>query len=221
MQIMRFDPLHEQVYRIFLGLLLEGEYRPGERIIETKLAEKFGVSRGTTREAIRMLIKDGLLIQNESVICVYGPTLQDVIDLYQCRERLESLAARLAAKHITKSYEKQIKDVLLKSKQALAEKDLSTVVELNTQFHELIMKASYNHQLMGLMETIRTRSLYMRNNILRDYYISSNRKSYLEEHELIFKAIVERDTSKAEQAMSNHIKNDLNAFYHLFEKQTL
>ncbi|OMP66466.1 hypothetical protein BTO28_12255 [Domibacillus epiphyticus] len=220
MQVIRLEPLHEQVYQSFLTSLLEGQYQPGERLIETKMAETFGVSRGTIREAIRMLIKDGLLIQNESVIHIFKPTLQDVIDLYQCRERLESLAAKFAAKNMNQSLETQIKEVLTESKKALLDKNPSTVVELNTQFHELIINASQNNQLIGLLETIRTKSLYMRNNILRDYYISSNRKSYIDEHERIFNAIVEEDPYKAEKEMSNHIKNDLHAFYKLFEKQT-
>ena len=220
MQVVRLKPLHEQVYQAFLLSLMEGQYQPGERLVETKLAEAFGVSRGTIREAIRMLIKDGLLTRNESVIHVYKPTLQDVIDLYQCRERLESLAARLAAKNMTKNLEKQIKEVLIKSQQTLGEENPYRVVELNTQFHELIITASGNNQLIGLLETIRMKSLYMRNNILRDYYISSNRKSYLNEHEQIFKAILEKNPNKAEQEMSHHIQNDLNAFYTLFEKRS-
>ncbi|MDM5358418.1 GntR family transcriptional regulator [Peribacillus sp. ACCC06369] len=221
MQIIRPGPLHEQAYQILLTMLLEGEYQPGERLVETKLAEKLGVSRGTIRESIRMLIKDGLLIQNESVISVYKPTLQDVIDLYECRERLESLAAKLAVENMTESLEKQINEVLMKSKKALAEEHPSKLVELNTQFHELIIRASRNNPLMGLLETIRTKSLYMRNNILRDYYLTSNRKSYIGEHEQIFKAIIEQDPIKAEEEMSKHINNDLSAFNDLFKNKTL
>jgi DNA-binding GntR family transcriptional regulator len=221
MQILRPGPLHEQAYQILLTMLLEGEFQPGERLVETKLAEKLGVSRGTIREAIRMLIKDGLLIQNESVLFIYKPTLLDVIDLYECRERLESLAAKLAAKNWTKSLEKQINEVLMKSRKALAEEHPSKLVELNTQFHELIIRASLNNQLIGLLETIRTMSLYMRNNILRDYYMTSNRKNYMGEHEQIFKAIIEQDPIKAEEEMSKHIKNDLSAFYDFFEKKNV
>ncbi|MED2974098.1 GntR family transcriptional regulator [Fictibacillus sp. B-59209] len=218
MGILRLKPLHEQAYQVLLKFLLEGEYQPGERLVEIKLSEKIGVSRGTIREAIRMLLKDGLLVQNESAIRVFKPTLQDVIDLYQCREKLESLGAKLAATNITKSLEKQIEEVLANSRQALSAGRPSTLIELNTQFHELIIGASSNNQLIGLLETIRTKSLYMRNNILRDYYITSNVKNYLDEHEQIFQAIIEKDPTKAEQEMSNHIKSDLNAFYHLFEK---
>jgi DNA-binding GntR family transcriptional regulator len=215
MHIQRPGPLHEQAYQILLTMFLEGEYQPGERLVETKLATKLGVSRGTIREAVRMLIKDGLLTQNESAIYIYKPTLQDVIDLYECRERLESLAAKLAAVNITESFEKQINEVLVKSK---LEKHPSILVELNTHFHELIIRASGNNQLIGLLETIRTKSLYMRNNILRDYYMTSDRKNYIYEHEQIFRAIKEKNPSKAEEEMSNHIKNDLHAFYELFGK---
>ncbi|MDQ0221391.1 GntR family transcriptional regulator [Peribacillus cavernae] len=221
MQILRPGPLHKQAYQILLTMLLEGEYQPGERLVETKLAEKLRVSRGTIREAIRMLIKDGLLTQSESAIYIYKPTLQDVIDLYKCREKLESLAAKLAAKNITKTLEKQINEVLVKSKKALVEEHPSKVVELNTQFHELIIRAARNKQLIGLLETIRTKSLYMRNNILRDYYMTSNRKNYIGEHEQIFKAIIEQDRIKAEEEMSKHIKNDLSAFYDFFEKKNV
>lgn len=173
------------------------DLRPGELVVETNLAKKLGVGRGTLREAVRMLLKDGLLVQRSGAIHIYKPSVQDVIEIYQCRERLESLAAQLAAGHMTEEIEHELWRLIVESKNAFLDGRISESVELNTKFHETIIKASHNHQLIALLETIRTKTLFMRSNITRDYYYSSRDTSYIEDHELIFLALKEKDPFKA------------------------
>ena len=59
--VQKQEPLHYQVYRLMKNDLMQGKFKLGERIIESRLAEKYGVSRGPVREAIRILERDGLL----------------------------------------------------------------------------------------------------------------------------------------------------------------
>lgn len=215
-QISKSAPLHNQVYDILINTLLEGEYAPGERIVETKLADKFGVSRAPVREAIRMVIKDGLIVQNGNFLYVYQTTIQDIINVYQCRSSLESLAARLAAKHITNDQLQHLSNNIIETRAALKDKAVNEVVRLNTEFHDLIVLGSQNEQLVQLMGGIRKKVLYMRNSVFRHFY---RKDQYLDEHELIYKAIEQKNEQKAEEEMKIHINNDLLALKSLYSEK--
>jgi DNA-binding GntR family transcriptional regulator len=216
-QIIKSEPLHIQAYNIMKTLLLEGTYKPGERIVEVKLAEKLGISRGPVREAIRMLIQDGLLVQNEGPIQVYQPTLEDIIEVFQCRENLEGLAARLAAKRISAEEMEQLVTNMEKIRQAFAHDMSVEVGNLDQQFHDIIIEASQNRQLIQLIQLIKAKISYMRNEIIRHY-----RENFIhlpDEHERIYQALFARDERKAETEMRAHIKRNLEVFYELMSKQ--
>lgn len=115
-EIQKTEPLHSQVYAILKTMIMERDFAPGERLVETKVAVQLGVSRGTVREAFQMSLKDGLLTRNNNVISVYNPTVQDIVDVYECRKSLESLAVKLATSHITDDQLKRLGIVLKESK---------------------------------------------------------------------------------------------------------
>jgi len=88
----------EQIAQAVKRLIIKGELRPGERILETDLATMFHVSRAPVRDALRILHKEGFvdLIPRRGAQ-VYLPTAADISDLYEVRAELFALAARKAA----------------------------------------------------------------------------------------------------------------------------
>lgn len=213
--VVKSEPFHIQAYNNIKVLLLENEFSPGERLTEQGLAKKLGVSRGPTREAIRMLLQDGLLFQKGVHIYVLDPTLEDVVDLYLCRERLEPLAAKLSTKKMSQEQKNKLIQTIEEAKEALENNDMGEVVQLNTKFHEIIVHSSNNHQLIQFMNLISAKTVYMRNSILRNY---TRDDDFIQEHETIARAIVKNDEDQAECEMNQHIQNDLKAFYPLFKK---
>jgi DNA-binding GntR family transcriptional regulator len=211
--IVRNLPLHIQVYNVVKTNLLKGSYSPGEKLTELYLAKELGVSRGPIREAIRMLIQDGLLIQAGTHVHVFKPKSQTIIDLYVCRESLEGLAARLAAEKMASEKESAFNENIKQTRQALVQEDKESIVQLNTEFHDLILKFSQNNELSNLMGTIRDKILYMRNTLFNNLLRSS---SFVEEHEEIAAAIVSGNGELAEQLMKQHIGRDLKSFDHFF-----
>lgn len=208
--IVKPEPYHKQVYNQFQDMLFKREYKPGERITEVALAEKLGISRGPIREAIRMLLHDGLLIQEGNHINVFDPSFDDVIDLYLCKERLEPLAASLACDHITKASKEKLGHILDSTEEALKQQQPSEeIADLNTEFHHLIIHASQNAQLIQFMEMIRSKNRYMRINLLDNY---TRKGVFLKEHRQIAEAIIAGDEKLAEQAMKNHVQEDLRAW---------
>jgi DNA-binding GntR family transcriptional regulator len=215
MQILKSENLHVQAYNIIKKAILEGQYRPGERIKEIKLAEILGVSRGPVREAIRILVQEGLLVQIDGPLCVYKPTFQDLVDLYQCRESLESLASGLAAKHITDEESEELSSILRQTREAIAANNRLKIIQLNTMFHDKIINASRNKELINVLNTIRSKVLFMRNNGHQAYFREDD---FIDEHEAVYRMILARDEVNAMKEMKLHIQKDIEKFYALIEK---
>jgi DNA-binding GntR family transcriptional regulator len=212
--IIKSEPLHLQSYRIIKEGILTGDHASGHRITELGLSRELGVSRGTIREAVKMLIQDGLLVQRDGNIYIFEPTLEVAVDLYLCREKLESLAAKLAARNILPSQKEELKIVLEKTKEALLEGNRPLIIKLNTEFHEKIINFSNNQELKQLMNVIRSKIICLRNSVQRNY---ARQDDFILEHEAIAGAIISGDELEAESAMSLHIQNDLKAIHKLFE----
>jgi DNA-binding GntR family transcriptional regulator len=195
-------------------MILNGVYKPGERIVESKLAKEMNISRTPIREAIRALEKEGLVVIDEkSRIIVYNPTVADVQDVYQCRMALESFAARLTIQRATDSEIKQIEDTLLLTKNKIEQKGYlkDDVIELNFQFHNLINQFSGNRLLQTQLNNLK--SLLHLYRILN--FQGENRDWVIyNEHHKIFDFIKQRDEEKAAEAMVGHLIHD---YTHLIE----
>ncbi len=213
-KVKKNDPLHAQAYQIIKASLFKGVYESGERLFETKLAKQVGVSRGPIREALRMLTQDGLVEEFDGHLYVYKPQIQDVIDVYLCRQSLESLAIKLATNKISLKSLNELEDILRNARAYWEKKEMEKVIELNTKFHQIIIKSSGNKQLIALTEQTSAKVLYIRSNKFQK--LLRNDGSFLDEHEQIFQALVERDEKKAEALMFDHIENDLNKNNMLF-----
>lgn len=214
--VVKTEPLHAQLYQLIKKRLIDAFYQPGERLVEVRMADEFGVSRAPVREAMRMLIQDGLLIQKGSALHVFDPTVQDMIDIYQCRQRLEALAATLAAANIKKEQLEHLNEIMRETKKAWDIRDMEKVISLNIGFHETVLEASGNQQLITLTSMIRDKVTYLRNCSFKG---NVRDQSFIGEHEQILRALGERDGEKAEKEMHRHIENDLQALISLYKNR--
>ena len=202
-KIIKSESLHLQAYHLIKELIMEGELKPAERVVEAKIASRIGTSRGTVREAIRMLIQDGLLIYNDGFVRVYEPTVDDVVDIFQCRESLEVLATRLAIKNISDEVKDQLTANLKETKKV--KKDSHELGQLDQEFHTIIIEASNNGQLIKLLEVIKVKTHYMRNSMVGGTFYPS----FIEEHEQIYEELVNGNEEEVANIMSIHIKKAL------------
>lgn len=216
-QIQKTDLLHNQVYNIIKEQIMDGDFLPGERIIETRVAEQLGVSRGTIREAFQMLLKDGLLIRNDKIISIYKPDKKEVSDLYECRISIESLAAKLATQRISSDEMEQLEKVISESRQVLKDNDKKSLTILNQAFHDIIHTASNNEQLIKICDTIKTKILFIRTRILKEHL--SDFSDFVDDHEKIFIAIKNQDANLAEKEMRNHIESSFATILNAFESK--
>lgn len=197
-------PLRLQVYQSLREAIVSGRLRPGERIVEDRVCAELGVSRSPLREALRRLEGEGLV----SILPRRGAVVTEVSDrdgmnLFAVREVLEGLAARQAARHITSDELSELESLLLEMADRVRAKDTAHLVALNTQFHELVSKASRNRWVLDFLSGVRaqTRRLY------RSSLEGPGRAPQsLAEHRLILDALRRADPEEAERMARKHVQ---------------
>jgi DNA-binding GntR family transcriptional regulator len=211
--------LRTKIYNRLKNAILDGVYKPGESLIEMKLAKELGVSRTPIREAIRQLELEGLVtsIPNKGVI-VEGVTPQDVEDIYTIRKMIEGLAARWAAEKISDEQLKELKDTLDLMEFFTQKGNVEKLSELDSRFHDIIFRASNSRPL----ESVLTSFYHF---IQRARLVSvkaRGRAAYsLKEHRSIYEALEAHDPDAAEKAIINHVGSARANLLPYLEKQEL
>jgi DNA-binding GntR family transcriptional regulator len=154
--------LREQVKEAILERILKGEYAPGERLVETRIAEEFGVSQAPVREALRDL---ELLRFVESAAFrgarVRTVTSEELLEIYPVRAALEQVAAQAAAAQLTSEELDDLEREVEAMSEAAHAGDLHAQAEHDTAFHRIIVEASGNSILQDVWRSLRveTRTL--------------------------------------------------------------
>ena len=102
----------KDAYALILEAIDSHIYTPGDRLVESELAERFGVSRTPIREALQRLETQNLLTRDGRSLIVASLDHTQLSDLYVVRGELEGLAARLAARHATPEEVGVLRDML-------------------------------------------------------------------------------------------------------------
>lgn len=204
-KIIKPESLHLQVYNIVKQSILNGKRKPSERVVEAQVAGTLGISRGPVREAIRMLIQDGLLIYNDGFVKVYEPKVKDVIEIFQCRESLENLAIELTIKTASNKLFEKLEENLIETEEVVDRRDTSLTL-LDQDFHTIIVEASGNKHLLQMLNTIKTKTHYMRSSLIDATFYPT----LLNEHKKIYEAILTKDEETAKELMSIHVQRGLN-----------
>lgn len=198
-------PLREVVFKALRRAIVEGELKPGERLMEVTLANKLGVSRTPVREAIRMLELEGLVVMiPRRGAEVAKITAKDLKDALEVRMAIDSLSAKLACERITEEGKKELRDACMAFKEAINSKLVPAIVECDEKFHSAIYKASGNEKLMSVSQGLREQVYRYRVEYVKDFSYHDN---LVREHDLITMAILKGDAETAERVMNEHIFN--------------
>jgi DNA-binding GntR family transcriptional regulator len=185
---------------LILQAIDSGVFRPGDRLVESELAERFGVSRTPIREALQRLETQSLLTRDGRSLIVASLDHNQMAELYAVRAELEGLAARLAARHATEE-EIQVLGDLIEEDRALLE-DPSALSRANRRFHKMIHLASHNRFLVQQLDLVHRSMALMATTSLA---AEGRGEIALAEHEAIVDAIRRRDEDAAYQALRDHI----------------
>jgi DNA-binding GntR family transcriptional regulator len=189
--------------------IVEGVYRPGERIVEKRLADDLQLSRTPIREAIRMLQSEGLVhsLPNRGAT-VRALTAEDIGDLYEVRGRLEALAGELAASRASAEQIDRLGRAEAAFSAAVRKMDINdiaairTVFRLNDEFHTVMLEGARNGRLSQTL--IRTVDHPLVFQAFRHYNLPAMRRS-AQFHRLIFEAIQAREPARAANLVLEHV----------------
>lgn len=207
MNMDEYLPLRDVVFQTLRQAILRGDLKPGERLMEVKLANKLGVSRTPIREAIRKLELEGLVLmvprKGAEVAEITEKSLRDVLEV---RKALEELAVQLACDRITEEEIEQLKEVAKEFRSNLQEKDVTKIAEIDVKFHDILYLATNNQKLVQLLNNLREQMYRYRIEYLKreDVY-----PILMKEHEDIILHLSRRDKEKALEVMACHIDNQV------------
>jgi DNA-binding GntR family transcriptional regulator len=135
---------------------------------------------------------------------VAGISLKDIADVFEIRAALEALAASLAAERITEEELEQMERLLVRKAELTEANDLDSIVEVDTDFHAILFKASRNEKLGQILNNLREQIQRFRAVSLA---MPGRMKEALEEHRKIVEALSERNVALVASLAAEHIEN--------------
>jgi DNA-binding GntR family transcriptional regulator len=170
---------------------------------EADLAEWLGISRTPTRDALRQLEAEGLLeAATRRGLVVATLDQQRVSEIYDVRSVLESLAARLAARQATQAEIGLLKENLRRQEE-LDSSEVDPLLQLNSQFHAAVYRASRNRYLIAALQTLETPLALLRGTTYAD---SKRPAEALEQHRALVDAIENGDADLAHEIAADHVR---------------
>ncbi|MDP6968210.1 MAG: GntR family transcriptional regulator [Gammaproteobacteria bacterium] len=188
--------------------IVTGVIPQGSKLNEPELARVHGISRGPLREAMSRLEAMRLIRRIPNVgASVVNLSYEELLEIYQIREALEGLAARLAAQHMSSQETMALRQLLNQHQQHIVQTEGQSYFqqEGDVDFHYRIVQGSNNQRLINILGG----ELYHLVRMYRyQFSLSSNRpEQALQEHNKICAAIEEGDAELAEWLMRRHISN--------------
>jgi DNA-binding GntR family transcriptional regulator len=203
MSIIRRQPLYTEISRYIQEEIFSNRLKPGDRIVETKIAKELGVSQAPVRESIRMLELIGV-VETKPFLGTFVKTLRkkDIEDAYEVRKYLEMLAVKEAAKFIDDEKLNEIEKIFEEMKKAAQRQDFQRFVEIDICFHQKIIDISGNKLLNKVWNLV---------NLSKWTYVTTNisTRSLVEladRHKDIIESLKKRDIEEAVSNMSRHIQ---------------
>lgn len=196
--------LWERVHQHLRAEIWEGRLLPGTVLSEVALSKELGVSRGPIREAMGRLAAEGLVkVRPRRGAIVRAPTLAELVEAYQVREVLESLAVELAVPLLTAADLRELNGYVDEMEASTRDEDLARFFEANVAFHERFCELSGNAKLyqvhrtlMGEIRGFQDRSLWIR----------GNSSDSVREHRAILRAAEHGEAQAAGELAGMHVR---------------
>jgi len=202
--LIEHENLDDKIYNRLKGMIADGALSPGERILQEKLAREMGVSRTPLVNALKRLAQERLVewVPRRGIY-VKQFTMREMAQLFEVREGLEPIAARLAATRIAPAEVKRFKQMFdgFSTKPSAAE--VRRYLKCDRQFHWRLVELTETPHLAAAMESV--------NMMISAYQVGVPRSlaESLPEHQAILEALRRRDPEASEAAMRVHIRRSV------------
>lgn len=193
------DTLHLKVCNVLRKAILQGDFEPGQRLIQSELAESLDVSRMPIREALRKLEAEGLVkLEPHRGAIVKPMNVEDVEEIYELRANLEKMAVQKSVPKMTKEDLRKLEKLVKEMEKA---EDSDDFISSNIAFHHLLIKRCPWSRLLSFIETLWNGFPQQTPTLLSGQVDFSN-----VEHRQILSAVEEGDADKAAGLVTEHIR---------------
>ena len=200
---MKFESIHhetlpQKITRMIRDAIIQGQFKPGERLIQDELAKSLGVSRMPIREAFKQLQAEGYVtLEPHKGAVVKEFTVQELEEIYLLRSKLEPLAVKESLKQIDEQTINQMETYqeLMKKTESIHE-----YVDLNIKFHSLLIKDCKLEKLNSIIQNLWTGFPQQTPHLLPDQI-----KLSIAEHDEMIQAIKLGKMDEACSLLENHI----------------
>jgi DNA-binding GntR family transcriptional regulator len=208
--------VREHVYRYLKESILEGKYKPGERLNELELSEKLNISRTPIREALFSLASQGFVknIPRKGIV-VSKISEQDIFEVFTILSSLEVLASKLAAQNMTEETQKKFDQLIEKLVKIEGQSD-DDIESKQIEMYLLLYKATKNEKLIQILSGLIN---YIHMSATVGNETPGRRKESVHEHIKIMKAVRNKEVELVENLMRIHIENSRRAYVNSMEKR--
>ncbi|WP_394232981.1 GntR family transcriptional regulator [Niallia oryzisoli] len=202
--------IRERAYLHLKDLILEGELKTGDRLVERELAEKLNISRTPIREALFRLESLGFVktVPRKGVI-VADITEKEILEVFTILSSLEVLAAKLAAQKLDEDTKKRFQASIIKVENYLTDQNSTDYASLHNELNDLLYRSAKNTKLFDMLSGL---SDYIRAFAKTGYRNEGRPEQSMKEHVEIMKAIMNQEAEMAEYLTKIHIENSKKAY---------
>ena len=189
--------LREKILETIRDAIMSGALKPGEKVAEPELAERFGISRTPIREAFRQLESEGYLTvipRKGAVVTAFSS--RDVEEFYAIKSILEGYAARCACDKLSDKDIEKLDAINEKLRQMADGGDVRNFFRIHNDFHDLFIRASENEKLQELISTLVNKFKRLR---VASLSLPGRMHISVQEHEKIIEAFRKRNADLAEK----------------------
>ena len=211
---MNKNDLPSEIYSLIRSRILAFKILPGVKISDKDIAGELGVSRTPVREALIRLAGHGLVrsLHNRG-FTAREFSIKEVEDIYTLREALELLAVKLAHKNLDKEKIRAMQKLLDGYPELIASGNRNTFNQADEDFHMLIAAFSDNQPLEAQLNSLHDQLAILRRytHLLSESWRVTYEEETYQQHLKIFEHMLDAELTKAQQAMSRHIKASMNS----------
>ena len=192
-----------RAFEVIREAIVSGELRSNQRLVESTIAEKLGMSRTPVREALLQLESSGYtskLSRGEWIVTNHPPS--KIRNLYEVREALEVMAIKLACQRATKEQIDRANDLHRLAVDAARNRETDKFAKLNSEFHAHLFGACGNEQLSSFIGNLRDQYFDRR---IVDLFTGKEWNAVIAQHGRMLKAVSEKKLGLAEKAVRDHI----------------
>lgn len=196
---------NEIAYEYIKKRLLNGQFRPAQRLVEAQLAADIQVSRNTVHKALLQLEQERLIVmETNKGATVLSLDVEEIQEYYEIRKSLEIIVVTSAATLMSNVELAKLHGILQKMKELSATGHYDEYSKCNIEFHNIIYESSKKPVAVEMIKTIKNQLIRFQ---FRTMMVPGRSDSSLQEHEALFEAIKNRDQEAAANAIARHMDN--------------